>query len=403
MHTPYTFIRTCLPLYTHKHTSHAHSHTHKHTSHAHTHTQAHLSRPLTHTTTPITPTHTHTVRTDVTPPATGTVSDGPFPSRDIQFSSSQTTVKATWNGIEDYESGIETYTVTIFRRSLGSSVSQILHRESISGNTDEISWNFFSLFNGDFVTVEVEAINGAGLTSTQVSDGVIVDLTAPTLIYIVDGISSMQDESFQSNTDNLQVAWNVTDYESGLSLIKGTIFEITGSRRVPIYGSNDIMDTVPVTNVGTLSINDLQLVSGLKYVISLTFTNGADVQSVFETSGITVDTSPPIIETVSITSDTYAATNAIDTISERIVARWYGMDPESGIAHYLVGIVNENSTSVVPNETFSGSLFGGIIDNFFSLTPSPEEYRLMVVAVNNAGWSSAPSYSTPFRLAESLV
>ncbi len=254
------------------------------------------------------------------------------------------------------------------------------------------------MFNGDLITVEVQAFNGAGLTSTQISNGIIVDLTPPRLNYIMDGLSFLSDELFQSNNDSLQVAWNVTDDESGLSLIEGIIFEITGSRRIPIYQSDDTMVAIPPTSVGTLSIDNLQLVSGLKYVISLTFTNGAGEKSVFETNGVTIDTSPPIVETVSITSDTYAISNAIDAISERIVARWYGMDPESGISHYIVGIVNENLTSVISNETFSGSLFGGIIEDFSLLTPSSEELRLMVVAVNNVGLSSTPLYSAPFRL-----
>ncbi len=119
----------------------------------------------------------------------------------------------------DYESAIDTYTVTVYRRLLDSSTIDTLHQERVSGNVNEITWNVFSLLNGDFITVQVRAFNGAGLTSTQISDGVTIDLTPPELAYIVDGLNPSVDEQFQANTDSIQVAWNTTLLSTVTSLI----------------------------------------------------------------------------------------------------------------------------------------------------------------------------------------
>ncbi len=98
-------------------------------------------------------------------------------------------------------------------------------------------------------------------------------------------------------------------------------------------------------------------------------------------------------------SDTYTdmdAVSTVDSISDRINVRWSAFDPESGIAYYLTGIVNENFTAVTPNMTFDGSSSGGLIDDF-SLTPGTEVYHLVVFAVNNVGTVSVPVYSSQFR------
>ena len=339
--------------------------------------------------------HTHTVRTDNTPPSTGYVSDGPDPSLDQQFSSSQTTLSATWAGVQDYESGIETYRVTIYRRPSGSLDESPVYQESISGNINTISWSYFSFSNGDFIRVEVEGFNGAGLSSVQTSDGVIIDLTPPELLYIVDGINPPFDESFQSSSDSFQVSWSITDSESSITQIEGAIYEVEGSRHVQIYPP----ERIPPSET-SWSVSGLLLKLGSRYVASLTVTNGAGLRSVFESDGVTVDLSPPVVEYVSTTSDTYTnvdgAVSTVATISNRVNVRWSGFDPESGIESYLVGIVNENLTFVTPNTTFEGSSVGGLIENF-ALTPGDEVYHVAVVAINNVGMSSSPVYSSQFR------
>ena len=330
------------------------------------------------------------------------VSDGADPSIDQQFSSSQTTLSATWTGVQDYESGIETYRVTVYQRPSGSMAQETFNEESVSGNINAISWNYFSFSNGDFITVEVEGVNGAGLTSTQVSDGVIIDLTPPQLLYIVDGINPPADESFQLSNDSFQVAWNVTDNESGISQIEGVIFELEGSRRTQIYPDPQVSSN-PSEQISssetTWSVSELQLKAGLRYIASLSFTNGAGLRSVFESNGVIVDLSPPVMEYVSITSDTYTnagVASTVASISNRVNVRWSGLDPESGIESYVVGIVNENLTFVTPNSTFEGSSVGGLIENL-SLTPGGDLYHVAVLAINNVRMESSPVYSSQFR------
>ena len=287
---------------------------------------------------------------------------------------------------------------------MGSANADVVYGERVLGNVEQISWNYFSFSNGDLIFVQIESTNGAGLTVAQNSSGYTIDLIPPELLFIIDGINPSSDESFQSSFESYSVSWSVSDVQSGISRIEGAIFELQDSHRVRIYPNPILTDSptdVITVSASSWSVNNLQLESGSRYIAALTFTNGAGLRSMFETNGVIVDLTPPVIELVSIMSDIYIDSNTIDTTDvisnpSQINVRWSGLDPESGIAEYRIAVVDENLVLITPYVIFEGSLTGGLIENV-SLPPGNALYSIVVVAVNMIGMQSDPVYSRHFR------
>ena len=278
-----------------------------------------------------------------------------------------------------------------------------MYQERIEGSTNQITLNHFSFSNGDYIFVQLEAFNGAGLKVGTNSTGYIIDLTPPQVTYIVDGSSPASDLEYQDDSEMLSVMWQVLDDQSGISQIEGAVFELREGRRIRVYPdplfTDATTDVIPADSM-SWDVTRLNLVSGAKYITAITFTNAANLRSQYETNGVIVDTTPPTVESVSVMSDAYVGVDSGDLVTivadlNVIEARWLASDTETGISEYLVGVVDENSTLVVPNYISFGLATGGLIKNL-SLVPE-SEYRVVVVAVNLAALMSEPAYSETFR------
>ena len=319
-------------------------------------------------------------------------------------------MEVTWANFRDYESGISHYLLTVFRQPFGEMDVQSVASDSVSGDQSAMVWNWFSFTNGDRIFVKIDAFNGAGLATTVNSSGITIDLTPPELVYIVDGPDPSVDLQYQTSSTSVRTSWQVRDNQSGITHIEGAIFEFREGRRVRIYPDSFFTDAVTESISRTASsweVNGLQLVSGSKYITMVTFTNGAGLTVQYESNGVIVDTTPPIVQSVLVLTDTYtdtADTNVVIANPDLVESRWIAFDPETGIREYLVGVVNENSTFVTPggqDYISFGTATGGLIENL-ALVPESGLYRVVVVAVNAAGTRSEPVYSEPFRYIESI-
>lgn len=346
------------------------------------------------------------VRVDVTQAVSGVVYDGPIENIDQSYSNSLTTVEANWNGFYDYESSIAQYTVAVYRRPLGAPMPEAVYFTIVEGNINQISLSQFSFTNGDQISVTVEARNGAGLTSTVTSNGYIIDLTPPQVSYIIDGRGSgpSNDLEYQTSNTTYDVSWDVRDEESGITRIEGAIFELREGRRMKVYPSSPFQPTVSIPpspqSVWSIS-SELSLDIGVKYIASLTFINGAGLRMVYETNGVIVDPTPPVVQRVSVSTSTYIGEEGPDMITvvadpDSIEVRWVAVDPESGISSYRVGIIDSNDTLVVDYVRFENT-YGGVIEGAGSLLSPNETYRVVLIAVNLAGEESMPVYSNQFR------
>jgi len=236
-------------------------------------------------------------------------------------------------------------------------------------------WNSFSFANGDRIFVQIDAVNGAGLVTAVNSSGVIIDLTPPQLDYIVDGLDPSSDLQYQTSSTSIATTWQVRDNQSGILQIEGAIFEFREGRRIRVYPDPFFTDVITEMipqgspNWEVNELNGLSLTSGSKYVAAISFTNGAGLRVQYESNGVIVDTTPPIVQRVSVLTDSYTdtvSTNLILANPNQIEARWVAFDPESGIREYWVGVVNENLTFVTPGGqeyVNFGTSKGGLLKN----------------------------------------
>lgn len=115
---------------------------------------------------------------DVTPPATGTVNDGPAADIDAQLDT--TTLSANWYGFGDLQSGISQY-----EWAIGTSIGgQELQPFTSVGLATSASRSGLSLSNGTTYYITVRATNGFAGTSTATSNGVTVTNQSTRLAFI---------------------------------------------------------------------------------------------------------------------------------------------------------------------------------------------------------------------------
>ena len=340
------------------------------------------------------------MRIDISQPVTGVVYNGIISNVDQSYSSSLTTVEANWNGFYDYESSITQYIVSVYRQPEGAATANAVYSTTVDGSTNQISLTHFSFTNGDRIFVEVEATNGAGLMASATSDGYTIDLTPPQVTYINDAELST-DLEYQSSNSSYAVNWNVMDMESGIDRIEGALYEIREGRRMKVYPSTPLqrVSLSPSQSSWTIS-NGLTLNVGAKYIASFVFTNGAGLRAVYETNGIVVDPTPPIIQRISVSTDAYIGDSVSDTITliadpNSIEVQWEAFDPETGISGYRSSIIDSNGTFV--HNVSLGDTQGGVIEGAGSLLDFNETYRVVIVAINLGGLESQPAYSNPFR------
>ncbi|KAI8482777.1 hypothetical protein Bbelb_394390 [Branchiostoma belcheri] len=163
---------------------------------------------------------------DMTKPVMVHLGDGAEPGEDRAFSADSSRISANWI-FEDTESGIDTYVVTVFRKTAGA--KRQIYPES-RGESVEIdgglnTWTspaHLNLVDGGQYFVRVAAVNGAGAATVHETDGVIVDTSPPDIINVKIGVTAGEPEELEDgyvlHTDlqGIQAAWLATDSESGV-------------------------------------------------------------------------------------------------------------------------------------------------------------------------------------------
>lgn len=341
------------------------------------------------------------VTIDTSPPIAGTVTDGGSPGVDIDFSNSLTDASFHWSGFNDPQSLIQEYIVHVYRQPLNSMDSLLIHSETIvDGSISSYSSNHFSFSAGDRVHATVVAVNNAGLAVNGTSNGSRIDVTPPVLTSLVDGLERGSDISYQSSTETLSVTGLAADEESSIVQVEVAYFRVLEGIKTRVFPDPDLEDD-PTYVLPSLSISHtatgLSLVNGAKYIASVTLRNGAGLSSTYETDGVFIDTSPPVVSLVTV----YGSVNSEDPVSTsptELRVDWYGSDIGSGINQYLVSVLNEDGSVAVPSIDYGGSE-GGLITGL-NLTGgsslSGPFYKVSVVAVDGANLSSVAVESNSF-------
>lgn len=208
------------------------------------------------------------------------IDEGNYTNRNDQL-------KFTWKWpLGDAESGIREYQYALTtERSINGGEEWYSNELST-----EVIVEDYELLQGGTYYLAVKAINNAGGESIGFSDGILIDVTAPTPPIVVDH------GDFSRSNNDLEVSMVASDAESGVAeyrLSLGTI-ENPGS----------IINNQPVLTSGgveQLKLTGLNLEEGQVYYFTIAAINHAGIVSMSSTSdGIMVDTKLPEVEKVTV-------------------------------------------------------------------------------------------------------
>lgn len=296
---------------------------------------------------------------DRTPPPVPIVTD------DGAFSNSPDTLHASW-ACSDPESGISRYEYAI-RNSSGSEIVPFTD----VGTATEVTRTGLQLAHGETYYFAVRAVNGVQLVSEEgLSDGILVDLTAPAVTELNTSMSLQE----------VRVRVSAADPESGTTQVQCALLTSPEVPPVPNWVSGtfgqDIVFPGPFDP------------SSVFYVAARVL-NGAGTWSQPTVSGpLRVDNTPPTTPVVTDDGVYWTSTSSLH-------ASWVSQDPESGIDHYTYCVgTTPNSTDVVPwtdTAETSVTLVGLNLIN-------GQTYYFTVRAVNRAGLVSAVGSSDGIKI-----
>jgi len=169
------------------------------------------------------------------------------------------------------------------------------------------------------VHVQVFGVNGAELEVGVNSDGFLVDLTPPVMTEMAD---TRDGSRYQSDNNALNLRWNFEDWESGIKLYKVQILEsYHGIKQTfwPITESYNVSYLLnPFDGKIQVSLGGLQMKNGHVYSLHVLALNQAHLSTTHETSGVIVDTTPPLKPKVC-----YNHLHFVSTIYQRLHRRPY--------------------------------------------------------------------------------
>ncbi|ESO91907.1 hypothetical protein LOTGIDRAFT_176774, partial [Lottia gigantea] len=206
---------------------------------------------------------------DLTVPVEGEVVDGKRDNfTDIQFSGATATVAGQWKGQFDPESSIKSLAVQILRAKNISEDFKILRDwHEVDNDTNSFEWHNFHLHHQDSVKIRLLTTNGALGKITQHTDGYVVDLTPPTLIYLNDGGQQRQDVDYQSSNSFISANYKFIDEESGIDHYKYQIYQLYQGSKHQIYPGKGKWTEIRNPEEDSLEVTSLTLQNGAKYSV----------------------------------------------------------------------------------------------------------------------------------------
>ncbi|VDI54125.1 Hypothetical predicted protein [Mytilus galloprovincialis] len=348
------------------------------------------------------------VTVDLTEPESGEVIDGVQSGFiDLQFSPSTAKVGAQWKDYHDPESGIQQYGVQVEVSNNNTKDYEVV-REWVTfpKETDSIEWVNFHLHHKDHVKVKLKTTNAALNSIINETSGFVVDLTPADLVSLGDGTVLKEDKTFQSDVTSLSSNFEFIDEESGLDHYKIQIYqhhEGVRSQVIPaIYGEWLNLGTDVTINHYTQT--GLSLHQGGVYSMRVGAVNKAGFVAAFETDGVVIDTTPPVMHWLHVGSLAGRIETVIDGYvwqadTTGIKAAWGADDHQSGITKFKVAV----GTTHGGTDILSWTVFGKEKDIYIPdltlqltdlITYTPV-YYVSVKAENGAGQESNPVTSTP--------
>ncbi|CAG2246701.1 unnamed protein product [Mytilus edulis] len=132
----------------------------------------------------------HEFTVDTTQPDRGRIKTGPYYDMPVTYNQANTSLYVYWEGYGDDVSDIATYEVSIWRNkscSVDAESEMVVSWITLSNNYTDYSFIDQSLNKSEPLVVKFIITNGAGLSITDESVPILVDMTKPTPGKVVDG------------------------------------------------------------------------------------------------------------------------------------------------------------------------------------------------------------------------
>ena len=230
---------------------------------------------------------------DTTPPlaADSDVHDGPS-GDDIDYFSPKMAIEAQWKNIRDPESGIVNSKYCLGTKPRGC---QIKAMTNIGANMS-ITCPTCRAYAGERVYVTVHVTNGAGISVTRSSDGMLLDTSPPLMGNVVDGNDALGvDYNIVLEEWNVSMTWfGVEDAESGVQSCMWIIEGGEKSKILQVNVTNNSTYGKRNSHSNSQKYADLNLLKETTYYNVLTCWNNARMNRTVRSNGFRVKSIWPI-------------------------------------------------------------------------------------------------------------
>ena len=272
---------------------------------------------------------------------------------DIDCFSPNMELSAQWVNITDPESGIVHNEYCLGTKPLGC---QIKPMTSI-GTNKSFTCPECVIYEGERVYVTVRVTNGAMLSKTLTSDGMLLDVSAPVMGDVTDGSHvSGADYNVVLEDWNISMSWfGVEDTESGVRSCSWTIESTDGVILFRKKVTNNSVYEERNVFLDNLTYKDLQFVRNVTYFNVLTCLNEAQLEATVRSDGFQVEPIWPI--PAPVRDGSVPGTNLVYlTSTKNVGANWdpFFADNKDPVVDYEIAIGTAAGTQDVLRFTSVG-------------------------------------------------
>ena len=211
---------------------------------------------------------------------------------DIDYFSPNMELSAQWGNIIDPESGIIHSEYCLGTKPLGCQIKSM----TSTGTNKSFTCSECRVYEGEKVYVTVRVTNGAGLSETVTSDGMLLDVSLPVMGDVTDGNHVIGvDYNVVLEDWNISMSWfGVEDTESGVRSCSWTIENNDGVIMFQKEITNNSIYEERNIFLDNQTYRDLHFIRNMTYYNVLSCFNKAELQATVRSDGFRVEHIWPI-------------------------------------------------------------------------------------------------------------
>ncbi|XP_071784665.1 uncharacterized protein [Asterias amurensis] len=247
------------------------------------------------------------------------------------FLMSTTSVSPSWENVfSDVESGISYFEWAVGSHPGHADVMPFTREDSESGVTDPSQP--LTLHEGHSYFISIKAINHVGLITLKAFGAFTVDESPPVAGHVFDGDRSLassnhRDRDFQEDRKTISAFWE--GFHDPHSALIGYSW-----RAGTCKGCSDVISEQNIGMDTEVKADNLNLVPGFTYYVTVTACNAADLCTSVTSDGVLVDDSPPLVGRV-YDGSPGGGDISFQSSRRQLSAHWWGFhDPHSSLSHY---------------------------------------------------------------------